>query len=181
MNHRDHVALLRTGIGTGGGVWADFGSGTGAFTLALADLLGPSATIYSLDRDGAAMRRQEQTMKARFPVTTVHYLVADYTQRVALPMLDGLIMANTLHFQKDKRSVVELLRTYLRPAGRFVLVEYDTDHGNRWVPFPISFPRWQQLAARCGLHGTQLLARRPSRFLGHIYAAMSTRDGEALA
>ena len=40
MNHDDHVALLRGGIDQPGGVWADVGSGTGAFTLALADLIG---------------------------------------------------------------------------------------------------------------------------------------------
>src|SRR5690554_4106120 len=41
MNHQDHVNLLRPGVPATGGVWADFGAGTGAFTLALAELLGP--------------------------------------------------------------------------------------------------------------------------------------------
>ena len=35
MNHRDHVNLLRRGVPEPGGVWADLGSGAGAFTLAL--------------------------------------------------------------------------------------------------------------------------------------------------
>jgi len=38
MDHKDHVNLLRNGITNAGGVWADFGSGQGAFTLALAEL-----------------------------------------------------------------------------------------------------------------------------------------------
>ncbi len=46
MNHDDHVALLRGGIAQPGGVWADFGSGTGAFTLALAELIGPTGVIH---------------------------------------------------------------------------------------------------------------------------------------
>ena len=37
MDHTDHVNLIRAGVSTGG-VWADFGSGGGAFTLALADV-----------------------------------------------------------------------------------------------------------------------------------------------
>jgi len=40
MKHTEHVNLLRRGIPAPGGVWADFGSGTGAFTLALAELTG---------------------------------------------------------------------------------------------------------------------------------------------
>ena len=173
MNHQDHVNLLRNGIPDRGGVWADFGSGSGAFTLALAELLGPSATIHSLDRDQSALARQKLDMRAHFPEVSVNYQTGDYTQRMLLPPLDGLVIANALHFQKYKESVIELLRTYLRPGGRLIIVEYDTDSGNRWVPFPISYSRWQKLATRCGLLDTTLLHKRPSRFLGSIYAAAS--------
>ena len=51
MEHSDHVNLLRRGIPQTGGVWADFGSGTGAFTLALAELIQPIGMIISIDRD----------------------------------------------------------------------------------------------------------------------------------
>ncbi len=70
VNHDDHVALLRTGITETGGTWADFGSGWGAFTLALADLLGPGAEIYSLDLDRRALERQQTryaTLAFRIP------------------------------------------------------------------------------------------------------------------
>jgi ubiquinone/menaquinone biosynthesis C-methylase UbiE len=171
MDHADHVALLRNGIPGPGGTWADFGSGTGAFTLALADLVGPEATIYSIDRDRSALRRQERRLHDCFPAATVHYIRADYTQRIELPALDGAVMANALHFQRDKESVVELLRDYLRPAGRFIVVEYNVEHGNRWVPHPLSFATWRALVERAGFVGVELLATRPSRFLGEIYSA----------
>ena len=78
MNHTDHVALLRGGIESIGGVWADFGSGTGAFTLALADLIGPAGVIYSIDQDRSALAQQERSMLARFPNTIVHYRVGGF-------------------------------------------------------------------------------------------------------
>lgn len=173
MNHDDHVALLRNGIAGPGGTWADFGSGWGAFTLALADLLGPSAEIYSLDLDRRALERQEREMRRRFPGTSLHYLTADFTQPHDLPPLDGIVMANSLHYQRDKDAVLRLVRGYLKPGGRVILVEYNTDRGNHWVPFPLSYGTWEALATRNGFSGVRLLSSRPSRFLGEIYSAIA--------
>ncbi|MEZ4767304.1 MAG: class I SAM-dependent methyltransferase [Caldilineales bacterium] len=173
MNHDDHVRLLSSAVQPGAAIWADLGSGTGAFTLALADLLGPEGTIYSVDQDRGALTAQRKAMERRFPASRVHYLTADFTARLALPQLDGVVLANSLHFVSSKESVVRLVMSYLRPGGQIVLVEYNTDAGNRWVPCPLSFDTWRELAGRCGLMATRKLAAVPSRFLGEIYAAQS--------
>ncbi len=173
MNHQDHVNLLRAGVPATGGVWADFGSGAGAFTLALAELIGASGEIYSIDKDAAALREQERTMHARFPRAVVHYRTADFTSPLDLPPLDGVIMANALHFARDQERVVRSIKQYLRPDGRFILVEYNTDQGNPWVPYPLSFGIWEMLARRCGFERTRRLAMRPSSFLREIYSALS--------
>lgn len=173
MNHDDHVALLRGGIETTGGVWADFGSGTGAFTLALADLIGPTGVITSIDLDRSALAQQERSMLTRFPDTIVHYRPADFTRPIDLPTLDGIIMANSLHFHQRPEPIVQLLKSYLRPHGRFILIEYNVEQGNSAVPYPVSYTQWEKLAARCGFSNTQLLLTRPSRFLNEIYSAVS--------
>jgi SAM-dependent methyltransferase len=173
MNHDDHVGLLRDGIPSGGGTWADLGSGEGAFTLALADLLGPTGVIHSVDRDGRALQVQLQALRDRFPAVSVTTLIADFTRPLDLPPLDGIVMANSLHFQRDKLAVLRLVRGYLRPGGRLVLVEYDADHGNPWVPYPFSFTTWVTLAAEASFRDTRRLASVPSRFLGSIYSALS--------
>jgi SAM-dependent methyltransferase len=173
MNHNDHVYLLRNGVTSAGRRWADFGSGGGAFTLALADLRGEGGEIYSIDTDRGALREQERAMTERFPATIVHYLAADFTRPLDLPPLDGIVMANSLHFQRDKAPMLQLLRRYLRPGGRFVLVEYNTDRGNIWVPHPLSYRTWEALAKAQGFATTRLLATVPSRFLGEIYSALS--------
>jgi len=177
MNHTDHVNLLRDGVSAPDGIWADFGSGSGAFTLALAELLGSGGKIYSVDKDRGMLRTQEQAMQSRFPQTTIHYLPANFTRPLAdkLPLLDGLVIANALHFQRygTQRQVVELLKSYLRPGGRFIIVEYNVDRGNLWVPHPLSYQTWEKLAGESGFTHTQLLAMRPSRFLQAIYSAVS--------
>ncbi|MCB8947294.1 MAG: class I SAM-dependent methyltransferase [Ardenticatenaceae bacterium] len=172
MNHADHVALIREGIPQVGGVWADFGSGTGAFTLALADCLGPDGQIYSIDKSERALREQQREMNGRFPQTRITYLIADYTRPLDLPPLDGILIANALHFQRRKEGIVRQLYDYLRPGGRLIMVEYNLDRGNMWVPHPFSYPTWETIASRSGFVQTQKLNVRPSRFLREIYSAV---------
>jgi tRNA A58 N-methylase Trm61 len=176
MNHDDHVALLRGGIETIGGVWADFGSGTGAFTLALADLIGPAGVIYSIDQDRSALAQQERSLREHFPTSIVHYHLADFTRPIDLPTLDGIVMANALHFHRKPEPIVQLLKSYLHPQGRFILIEYNVEQGNSAVPYPVSFLQWEKLAAHCGFTQMQLLQTRPSRFLREIYSAVSWSD-----
>jgi SAM-dependent methyltransferase len=174
VRHADHVALIRDAV-TPGGAWADVGSGEGAFTLALADLLGATGRIYSIERDAAALRSQRETMTERFPRVPIEYMRTDFTKPLDLPPLDGIVMANSLHFHRDKEPLVRRLAAHLKEQGRFVLVEYDADRGNAWVPYPISYEKWEKLAVSAGLTGTRLIARVPSRFLGAIYSAVCTR------
>ncbi len=151
MNHRDHVNLLRRGVPEAGrGVWADLGSGAGAFTLASAELVGADAVIYAVDKDRGALRQLTQSMQAQFPAVTLHTTVADFTRPLDLPALDGVVMANSLHFERSKESVLRLVRGYLKPEGSLLMVEYNTDKGNMWVPHPLSYPTWEKLAARSG-------------------------------
>ncbi len=175
MDHRDHVRLLQEGVVGGGRQWADLGSGEGAFTLALADLLGPTGTIHSIDRDRRVLDTQARALRDRFPGTTLSQVVADFSRPLDLPPLDGIVMANSLHFERDKLGVLGLARGYLRPGGRLILVEYDADTGNRWVPYPLSFRTWTSLAVEAGFRDTVRLASHPSRFLGSIYSARSLR------
>ena len=175
MEHADHVNLLRGGIPAPGGAWADFGSGSGAFTLALAELIGPAGTIISIDQDGSALQVQEKQMKARFPAAQVRYMRANYARPLELPPLDGIVAANTLHFLQDKEPVLDLFYTYLKPTGLMVLVEYNIQTGNYAVPYPLPYPEWERVAKAAGFTATRLLAIRSSRFLREIYSALSVK------
>jgi ubiquinone/menaquinone biosynthesis C-methylase UbiE len=173
MNHRDHVRLLQKGIPQPGGIWADLGSGDGAFTLALAELIGATGTIYAVDRDQGALRRLTSAMHDQFPDVALHTLVGDFDRPLPLPQLDGIVMANSLHFIRNKAATLGRVRTYLKPTGRLLMVEYNSDQGNLWVPHPFSYPTWERMSRESGFEHTALLATYPSRFLREIYAAAS--------
>lgn len=173
MNHQDHVNLIKNSIPNVGGIWADFGSGQGAFTLALANVIGQDGSIYSIDRDNGALQRQMKQMKKQFPTTATYTISADFSDTLDLPKLDGVIMANSLHFIPDKLPLLEQIITYLKPQGRLILVEYNTNKGNRWVPYPLTYSDWERLAPQAGFASTALLMTRPSSFLGEFFSAVS--------
>ena len=178
MNHADHVALIRAGVEGGGSPrlrWLELGAGRGAFTLALAELLGPGGGIDAVDRDGGDLRRLAEELNARFPATRLRTIQADFEAPLDPPGVayDGLLAANALHFVEDPAAVLRALLPSLRPAARVIVVEYDADVGNQWGPFPFSSGRWEEIAAAVGLEDTRRIGRIPSRFLGAIYAAAS--------
>lgn len=174
MNHKDHVNLLRRAIPEGTpGPWADFGSGDGAFTLALRDLVGPQVEIFSVEKDEARLDQQQRNFLVRFPESNIQFLHQDFTRPLGLAPLDGLIMANSIHYFRNKERLLEQFRGYLKPGGRLVLVEYNTDSGNPWVPYPLSFETFHQVAVRAGYAEPQLLETVPSHFLGQIYSAVA--------
>jgi SAM-dependent methyltransferase len=170
VNHADLVALLQDAITERGGRWADLGAGEGAFTLALADLLGPGAHITAVDRDAGALRNLSTE---RFPGVKVETRVGDFTRPLGLSNLDGIVMANSLHFVRDKAPVLASVRGLLRPGGKLIVVEYGTDRGNPWVPHPFTYERWERMAAQAGFEKTRLLRTIPSRHLGSMYSAVS--------
>ena len=171
MDHTDHVTLLRPANLPAGGTWADLGAGSGAFTLALRELVGAQADVYAVDRDGARLEQLEQAWRLRFGDTTrLHLLPADFTRPLELPALDGVEMANSLHYYKDKEKILRQVGTFLKPGGRLLLVEYNVDSGNMWVPYPLSFESFQALAARAGFTAPRLLGTHPSSFLRGFYA-----------
>jgi ubiquinone/menaquinone biosynthesis C-methylase UbiE len=177
MDHKDHVHLLRDGISSPGGVWAELGSGRGAFTLALAELLGSEGTIFSIDKDRSVLDEQARAIQKHLPQDqpTIHYLPQDYRASLDLPRLNGVLMANTLHFHDQKTAILESIREYLLPGGNLIVVEYNSDRGNTWVPYPISFHNWQSLAEAADFTRTRLLSLVPSSFMGEIYSAISYR------
>ncbi len=173
MDHRDHVELIRPGVAvppTGAG-WLELGAGEGAFTLALADLLGPGGRIVALDRDARALRRLADELPAAFPGVGLETVAGDFREALPAGPFDGVLAANSLHFVDDPVAILRRATTTLRPGGRLILVEYDADRGNPWVPHPFSARRFVAMAGDAGFINPREIGRVPSRFLGAIYAA----------
>jgi ubiquinone/menaquinone biosynthesis C-methylase UbiE len=177
MNARDAATLIAPAIPDRGATWADLGAGTGTFTRALVSLLGPAGRVYAVDRDRSSVevlrgleRRSPDDAGSGAEVIALH---ADFTRPVELPPLDGVLMANALHFVRDREQPAVLGRIVrrLHTGGRVVVVEYEGRTPNRWVPFPVSLARFREVADDVGLEPPTLVGTRRSAFGGTMYAA----------
>ena len=209
MNHNDHVNLLKPANLSPGGTWADFGAGGGAFTLALRELTGPTSDIFAIDRDRARLNDLERDYRNHFgDSNNLHIIPGDFTHLLDLPVLDGAVMANSLHYFKnpkmdvdelgsgrendknirayqhdaishasDKMAVMHHVRSYLKPRGLLLIIEYNVDSGNPWVPYPLTFETWRELALQAGFNEPRLLAKRSSSFLHEFYSAAVNKIG----
>jgi len=166
------ITLLRPGIPHPGGVWADIGCGDGIFTSALYTLIQPDGEIYAVDRDPFALAALARNFADSYPSAKLQTLRADFTRELSLPALDGMVMANALHFVADKAPVLSRLIRLLKPGGRLVVVEYNTNQGNPAVPYPLDDRNWLKLAAQAGLREVRIVSRIPSSFLGEMYAGI---------
>lgn len=176
MNHNDHVNLIKSAFldETPNASFADLGAGSGAFTLALREVLGDTATIYAVDKDKSALRELEHSFASHFHSTSnLIIMQADFSKALNLPPLDGILMANSLHFFKDKIKVLKHIKTFLKPNGKLIMIEYNVDKGNLWVPYPFSFSTFEDMCKEAGFDSPKLLATHSSSFLNGFYSAMT--------
>jgi trans-aconitate methyltransferase len=151
-------------------IWADLGAGNGVFTYALSTLLQEGSTLYAIDMD--ASRMESIRVWQQVVLKKIH---ADFVKNGwTIEPLNGILMANALHFVKDKEPFLIKVKEKLTSDGRLIIVEYEMDHGNTWVPHPIGFNRLQELVNRVGFSSVQKLKEVPSVYDNRmIYSAVA--------
>jgi hypothetical protein len=147
---------------------------TGTFTLALADLLAPGSAIHAMDRDGSVLRKLPSARKS-VSITTHR---GDFLNPQMWPFagLDGILMANSLHYVEDQLTFIRACEPRMTSRHRFLIVEYDTDDASRWVPYPLPQARLTALFTVAGYRSIRLLRSRPSLYRrAALYALMAVR------
>ncbi len=147
-------------------VWADLGAGDGLFTHALGTLIPPSSRIYAIDK---------RVIELNFSITQIELisLTLDFVEdELIIEPLDGIVLANAIHFVQDKISLLKKLRHTLKPDGRIILIEYDITLGNSWVPYPMNYDSLAALSREVGLKEVKRLGDVPSLYHKNIYAAL---------
>lgn len=175
MDVHTAAALIKRAVPLGAETWADLGAGTGTFTLALASLLGEEGRIIAVDRDASALAELRSAVRGSALEQRVVVQHGDFLQPLELPPLDGVLLANALHFvpRHDQRRVLSQILALLRPLGRLLIVDYDGRAPNQWVPFPVSSRRLSEVLIELGVAKPTTVGAIPSRYGGNIYAALA--------
>jgi hypothetical protein len=138
--------------------------------MALAQLLAPGSTIHAVDLDRRALAR----IPDQHGGVEIRKIVGDLqSSSLRLPSVDGILMANTLHFIQDQQA---FLRRLLSLADRLLIVEYERTRPTPWGPYPVGFERLRQLFTEEGVASVERLATRPSLFGGTMYSAFAERS-----
>lgn len=146
--------------------WYDLGCGSGTFTMALAESLVSGSTIGAVDMDAKALEAIPEEAHG-VAIRKVH---ADLrSPGLRLPMVDGILMANSLHFIKDKK---QFLTKLLPLADCFLIVEYERSKPTPWVPYPVRSENLQKLFKDLDVQQVEKLSTLRSRFGGTMYSAL---------
>ena len=150
--------------------WADLGCGDGTFTRALAEVLASRSIVHAIDRDARALA----DIPTHHNDVQIETYLGDFTEFPwPVDNLDGVLMANSLHYVKNQAAFIASCGSQMKPAHGFLIVEYDTDRSNVWVPYPIGRRALATLFEAAGYATITILGSRPSVYQrAPLYAAM---------
>jgi ubiquinone/menaquinone biosynthesis C-methylase UbiE len=124
--------LLRAGIHEGMHV-LDYGGGTGAVAMLVADIVGPSGAVVSFDRSPGAVAKARQRVAER-QLEHVSFVEAnEVTLRdtIQAQKFDAVVGRLVLVFQPDPAAALRAVMDFVRPGGIVAFHEYDQD-GRAW-------------------------------------------------
>ncbi len=158
------IALIRDGIINTDGTWADLGAGSGNFTVALREIVGQEAIIHAIDHNARDLMRNQAANE--------HHQ-ADFTRPLPVAELDGILMANALHWVRKQQTVLAHIKDALKPDGCLVVVEYDVTIPRPYmVPYPVPFKRLCALGEATGFTRIRQIGQRQSPRTGTTMIAV---------
>jgi len=166
------LSLIQHNITQHTNVWADLGCGEGLFTNALSQLLHEGSLIYAVDKNKQALNKvivKQGIELKKLPLDFVD-------DSLPFKNLSGILLANAFHFVKDKDVFANKLFNCLDKHGYLLVVEYNTDTANRWVPYPVSFYNLKKFFETYS-YVTEKLGLFPSRYQGNMYSAIIHKAG----
>ncbi len=111
---------------------ADFGSGSGAYVLAIAEALCNSGRVYAIDVQRDLLRRtKNESHKRGFKNVDVIWgdLERNGGSKIADGALDMVLISNLLFQVTEKKVLIEEALRILRPQGRLVIIDWSDSYG----------------------------------------------------
>jgi len=166
----------------GGETVADFGAGTGMYSLPIAAAV-PRGRLYAIEPLPELLQRLDDKLRADPPGAAQLTPVQTDGERIPLPdgAVDAAVMINVVHHVYDQpRTLAELVRI-LRPGGRLVVLEFGD------IERPVGperghvLPHDQLRALVTGLGLRELAVYEPGTLLRYQIAIVAEKPGPEAA
>src|SRR3989344_7645609 len=108
-------------------VVADFGAGSGAYTIAAAEAMHGTGKVYAIEVQKDLLTRLENTCKEKH-IGNVSFLWGDVELLGGTKLSDGVcdvvVVSNVLFQASDKKNVLDEARRVLKQGGRLMLIDW---------------------------------------------------------
>lgn len=118
-----------------GGAVADVGAGTGLFTMAFAEQVGPQGTVYAVEISPRFLEHLKK--RAAAAGATNVQVIRSTAQSTLLPpaSVDVVFLCDTYHHFEQPKRVLASIKRALRPGGALVVVDFKREPGKTadWI------------------------------------------------
>ena len=112
---------------------ADFGAGSGAYTIAAAKAMNGTGRVYAIDVQQDLLTRLENTCKDQH-IGNISYIWGNLEKLGGTKLRDAscdvVIISNILFQTPDKKAVIDEARRVLKQGGRLLLIEWTASYNN---------------------------------------------------
>lgn len=118
--------LLDLGL-TGDGDLADIGCGIGYFTIPAAKIVGQDHLVYAIDPSQVMIEETENRAKTA-GIDNIRYILSEPLDfKLAENAVEFALLANVFHEIEDKESFLHQVRHILKPEGKLILIEWNSE------------------------------------------------------
>ena len=118
--------ILKLGLREGMRV-ADFGAGTGAYSLSAGKRVGHTGHVYAIEVQKGLLKKFESEIK-ELGVSNVECIWGDIEKKggtkIADHSMDAVIVANVLFQAEDKFGLIDEAKRILKSGGKILLIEW---------------------------------------------------------
>lgn len=112
---------------------ADFGAGSGAYTIAAAKAMNGTGKVYAIDVQKDLLTRLENTCKEAH-VSNVSFVWGNLEQvggtKLRDQSVDVAILSNVLFQTPDKKGVIEEIKRVLKQGGTLLVIDWTASYSN---------------------------------------------------
>ena len=145
---------------------ADIGSGSGYFTLRLAQAVGPAGRVYAVDVDPNMVRHLNRRVRDAGVDNVRSVLAEPDDPLLADASVDRFFVCDTWHHIDDQAKYLVLMKKMLRPGGEVVMIDFKKEATPVGPPLGMRIAK-EDLVKQMQASGFSLAAEHT--FLPHQY------------